>query len=96
MGALRELDGDRAEMKAMHVRSSARGRGVGRALVTQLLEVARERGYRSVSLETGTMDAFASARRLYESFGFTPCAPFGDYTPSPSSICMTLPLEVRP
>ena len=95
MGALRELDGEHAEVKAMHVRPLARGKGVGRALVIQLLEVARQRGYRRVSLETGTMDAFVSARHLYTSLGFTPCAPYGDYTPSPNSVCMTLTLAVR-
>jgi putative acetyltransferase len=62
------------------------------ALITQLVELARERGYQRLSLETGSMEAFASARRLYEGAGFTPCPPFGDYTASPNSIFMTLPL----
>ena len=59
----------------MHVRATARGRGLGRALVVQLIEVARERGYRRLSLETGTMDVFASARHLYASADFRPCLP---------------------
>lgn len=92
MGALRELDADHGELKAMHVRDRGRGRGVGRALAQELMELARQRGYRRVSLETGTMEAFASARSLYTSLGFTPCPPFGRYTSSPNSVCMTLAL----
>lgn len=93
MGALRELDSTHAEVKTMHVRAETRGRGVGRALVTEIVDLARQRGYRRVSLETGTMAAFESARRLYLSVGFTPCPPFGKYTASANSICMTLPLQ---
>jgi putative acetyltransferase len=58
----------------------------------QLIGVARQRGCRRVSLETGTMDAFAPARSLYTGAGFTPCGPFGDYKPSPNSTFMTLHL----
>ena len=61
----------------MHTVEEARGRGVGRALVDHLIGVARERGYRRVSLETGRRPAFAPARRLYASAGFEPCEAFG-------------------
>ncbi len=90
MGALRELDLEHGELKAMHVRETARGRGVGRAMVLGLVDAAEQRGYRRLSLETGTMDAFAAARSLYAGMGFTTCAPFGEYVTSPSSVCMTL------
>jgi len=55
--------------------------------------VAGARGYQRVSLETGAMDAFAPARALYLKAGFTPCAPFGQYTVNPYSVCMTLALD---
>ena len=42
-----------------------------------------------VSLETGTMDAFVPARAMYHAAGFVECAPFGDYTVNPHSVCMT-------
>jgi putative acetyltransferase len=71
---------------------SARGEGVGRAMLEHLLAVARSRGCDRVSLETGTMDAFGPARSLYTAVGFTPCAPFADYRVSPNSVCMTLQL----
>jgi putative acetyltransferase len=66
---------------------------VGRAMLDHLLGVARERGFRRVSLETGSMAAFAPARDMYTKAGFTECAPFGDYFVSPNSTCMTLSLE---
>jgi putative acetyltransferase len=95
VGALRELDPTHGEVKSMHTAPDARRQGVGRAMVEHLLEVARTRGYDRVSLETGTMDAFAPARDLYISMDFTRCAPFGDYTDNPHSVCMMLELRPR-
>ena len=57
-----------------------------------LVGLARDRGYERVSLETGTMDAYAPARSLYAASGFVACSPFGDYEPSPNSAFMTLRL----
>jgi putative acetyltransferase len=92
VGALKQLDRDHAELKSMHTAVSARGRGVGRAMLDHLLAVARARGCTRVSLETGTMAAFAAARSLYESAGFAVCAPFAGYPASANSVCMTLSL----
>jgi putative acetyltransferase len=92
VGALKRLDETHAELKSMHTITAARGRGVGRAMVDHLLAVAADRGYRRVSLETGTIDAFAPARSLYTKIGFEPCAPFGEYTVNPHSACMTIDL----
>jgi putative acetyltransferase len=90
VGALRHLDDSHAELNSIHTIESARGQGVGRAMVIHLLKVAAARGYQRVSLETGTQDAFAPARQMYAKAGFTPCYPFGDYTVNPWSTCMTL------
>ena len=92
VGALKRLDARHAELKSMHTAESARRRGIGRAMVEHLLGVARDRGFRQVSLETGSMPAFAPARLLYASVGFRPCEPFAGYWPSPNSTCMTLSL----
>ena len=92
VGALRRIDDSHAEIKSMHTAAPARGRGVGRAMVGHLLEVARSRGCSRVSLETGTVPAFAPARALYTSVGFAPCEPFGRYRVSTYSVCMTLTL----
>jgi putative acetyltransferase len=92
VAALKHLDDEHAEIKSMHTASEARGRGIGRALVDHLLSVARQRGYKRVSLETGAGPDFAPAHSLYASAGFTPCEAFGDYVSSPRSVYMTLEL----
>ena len=93
VGALKRLDAAHAEIKSMHTTKAARGRGIGRAMVDHLVAVARERGHRRVSIETGAGAAFAPARRLYRSAGFAPCAPFADYGHSHESAYMTLSLD---
>jgi putative acetyltransferase len=92
IGALRQLDDRHAEVKSMHTVEAARGLGLARAMLDRLLALARERGCTRVSLETGSMAAFAPARSLYASAGFTECGPFGDYGPSANSTFMTLVL----
>lgn len=91
-GALREMDAKHGEVKSMRTPSAIRRRGAGRAILAHIVDVARSRGYERLSLETGSMDAFKPARTLYESFGFSYCGPFGDYTDDPNSTFMTLRL----
>ena len=91
-GALRELAPDHGEIKSMHTARAHRGKGVAARLLTHILDEARARSYRRVSLETGSMAGFAAARALYARFGFTVCAPFADYRIDPNSVCMTLEL----
>jgi putative acetyltransferase len=93
IGAIKRLGPRSAEIKSMHTSEAARSRGIGRALLTHLVEVARSRGYRRVSMETGTTAAFAPARALYASAGFVLCGPFADYQPSEHNIFMTMDLE---
>jgi putative acetyltransferase len=91
-GALKELDPVHGEVKSMRTPQSARRQGAGRAVLAHIIEVARARGYQRLSLETGSIDAFAPAWRLYESFGFGYCGPFAEYVPDPNSVFMTLAL----
>lgn len=92
IGALKQLAECHLEIKSMHTAEGARRRGVARAMLGHLLGVARSRGCRRVSLETGSTEAFAPARALYESAGFRVCEPFADYDPSANSVFMTLAL----
>lgn len=95
VGALRDLGEGHFEVKSMHTSEGARGRGLGRAMLEHLVALAEERGGARVSLETGTMDAFAPARGLYAAFGFAECEPFGAYWSNPNSVCMTRTLRAR-
>lgn len=91
-GALKELDAAHGEIKSMRtVRGHAR-RGVATRLMRRILQEARCRGYRRLSLETGSMEVFEPARALYERFGFEPCGPFADYVEDPYSLFMTIEL----
>jgi putative acetyltransferase len=90
--ALKELDAAHGEIKSMHTAAPYRGRGVGLGLLRHIVAEARSRGYRRLSLETGSMEAFAAARALYARFGFVACPPFGDYRLDPNSVFMTLEL----
>ena len=88
-GALKELDSQHAEIKSMRTSSSHLRRGVAKNLLNHILEEAKRRGYRRLSLETGSMAAFEPARQLYAGFGFTYCEPFADYIEDPYSVFMT-------
>ncbi|MFL6467234.1 MAG: GNAT family N-acetyltransferase [Pyrinomonadaceae bacterium] len=91
-GALKELDKKHGEIKSMRTAKKFRGKGAGKFMLHHILAEARSRGFKRLSLETGSMDAFEPARRLYASRGFTVCGPFGDYSLDPHSVFMTLEL----
>jgi putative acetyltransferase len=61
-------DPDTCELKKMYFLAEARGRGVGKELLTRLLDAARAHGFKRCYLETLTgMDA---AQALYRKLGF--------------------------
>lgn len=88
-GALKELDAQHAEIKSMRTSSSHLREGVAGKLLAHIIEEAQRRAYRRLSLETGSANAFAPARNLYERFGFSFCEPFADYAADPYSVFMT-------
>lgn len=92
VGALKQLSHDHGEVKSMRTDPADTGRGVGAAMLAHLLAEARRRGYRRVSLETGSTPAFLPAIRLYERAGFVRCGPFGGYPATDFTIFMTLHL----
>jgi putative acetyltransferase len=91
--ALKELDAEHGELKSMRTDAAARGRGLGARLLDHVLAESARRGYRRVSLETGSQEFFRPARTLYAKYGFRECGPFGDYRLDPNSVFMTLELE---
>lgn len=92
IGALRQLSPDHGEIKSMRTAPGHLRRGVGRAILAHLVALARTRGYRRLSLETGTAPMFDAANRMYEAAGFADGPVFGGYPESPHNRFMTLPL----
>lgn len=88
-GALLELDHRHGEIKSMRTVRAHLRKAVASRLLQHIIDEARRRSYVRLSLETGSLEDFAPARALYRKFGFSYCAPFGDYVPDPNSAFMT-------
>lgn len=86
--AIQNLDSQNAEIKSMRTSHQFRGQGVASKLLLFVLSFAKEEGYKTISLETGTQDYFLPARKLYEKFGFSECGPFSNYKLDPNSYFM--------
>ena len=82
IGALKALGSHAGEIKSMRTDPGQLRRGVAARILEHLLALARARGYRRVSLETGTGPAFEPAAALYRRYGFVAGACFGEYEPS--------------
>lgn len=93
-GALKEVDPLHGEIKSMRTAAAHLRKGVAARMLEHIVAEAAHRGYRRLSLETGSTAPFAPARRLYEAFGFRNCAPFADYSLDPHSSYMTLELSL--
>ena len=91
-GALKQLDEHHGEIKSMRTSTRHLRKGVASQVLSFLIAEAKRRGYKRLSLETGSMEAFAPARKLYARFGFEYCGPFSDYVEDPYSVFMTLKL----
>jgi GNAT superfamily N-acetyltransferase len=92
MGGLHRLRDGVAEMKRVYVRDAARGRGLGRTLVTRLISDARGFGYRRLLLDT--MPTLETAIALYERLGFVRIPPYPEVEVPPAMhkylVCMAL------
>src|ERR1044071_1170492 len=88
-GALKELDAEHGEIKSMRTAATHLRKGVGSFVLQHIISEAKRRGYRRLSLETGSMPYFRPAHSLYRKFEFEECAPFADYLQDPNSLFMT-------
>lgn len=68
IACLKTLTDSIGEIKRMYVRPQARNRGLGRRLLNQLLEEARQIGYERVRLDSARF--MAEAHQLYRTSGF--------------------------
>ena len=88
-GALKELDPLTGEVKSMRTRAAFLRRGVGQAILDEIIRTARRRGYSRLLLETGAGQAFEPAHALYRRNGFERSGPFGEYTATEFNVFMT-------
>ena len=88
-GALSELDSQHGEIKSLRTARDHLRKGIASRLLQHIIVEAERRSYTRLSLETGSMAAFAPACALYLSFGFVYCEPFANYAPDPNSVFMT-------
>ena len=79
IGALKALGDGSGELKSMRTHPDHLRKGVAAALLEHAIAAARARGYRRLSVETGTGAAFEPALALYRKRGFAPGEPFDDY-----------------
>lgn len=82
---------DEAEIRMLGVLASARGRGVGEALVRACVALAKAAGNPRLVLSTGP--EFKDAQRLYDRLGFAR-VPARDWTPRPGLTLIAYVLEV--
>ncbi|MDN4502940.1 GNAT family N-acetyltransferase [Alteromonadaceae bacterium BrNp21-10] len=87
-GAIKDLGNNIAEIKSMRTAEDFLRQGVAAAILTVIIEHATQQGFHELYLETGSMDAFIPARRLYEHYGFDYCSAFADYVDDPYSLFM--------
>lgn len=88
--ALKHWSAALGEIKSMKTSPAFTRQGVGKRLLEQVIAIAQQRGYQELKLETGSMAYFEPARKLYQSYGFQPCEPFGDYVNDPNNVFMRL------
>ncbi len=79
MGALKRHGDGLGEVKRMFTRPEARATGLAGRIVDEIERLARQDGLKRLALETGAVEGFAAAWRVYERAGFTRCGAFLDY-----------------
>jgi putative acetyltransferase len=82
MGALKRLGDHTGEVKSMRTHPDHLRRGAAAQLLDHIIDEAKARGMRRLSLETGRGPAFDAALALYRKRGFVNGAVFSDYVAS--------------
>jgi ribosomal protein S18 acetylase RimI-like enzyme len=78
------------EMKRLYVSPAARGLGLGRVLVKEIISAAKREGYKEIKLDT--LDSMEAALKLYKEAGFVESECYY-HTPLPNTTFMSLYLE---
>ena len=94
-GALKFLDKDHGEFKSIRIHNNFRGKGYGSKIVNHLINEAKNLKIKRLSIETGSGDFFAPARKLFNNCGFKPCPPFAHYKEDINSLYLTKLLDIN-
>lgn len=89
--AMRRIDPEICEMKRLYVRPEFQGKGIGKLLVTAVIDVARKQKYRRMRLDT--VPSMKSAITLYQSLGFVE---IDSYRENPIEGALFLELDLIP
>ena len=85
-GCFKEFDGETAEIKRMFVQKTYRGLGLSKKILRELEQWAIEKNYIQAILETSIH--FKTARRLYETSGYSVIPNYPPYVGLAESVCM--------
>ncbi|MCW5797025.1 MAG: GNAT family N-acetyltransferase [Nitrospira sp.] len=88
-GGLRRFSPSACEMKRLYVIPAHQHQGIGRILITALIDHARNLGYTRILLDT--LPFMTTAQSLYKSLGFEPVAEYR-FNPVPGTIFLQLML----
>ena len=84
-GAIKFLQKGHGEFKSIRVSDEFIGKGESKKIIKFLLLEAKKNSLEKISVETGSGNFFAPARKLFQSSGFKPCIPFAHYKDDPNS-----------
>jgi putative acetyltransferase len=91
IGAYKEFEPNVAEIKRMYTLPEYRGKGIAKAILTELEAWAKEENYTASILETGFMQLDAIG--LYKKLGYEVIENFGQYAGVENSVCMRKDLK---
>ena len=92
-GAFKDIGGGVCEMKRVFVSDRGRGTGIGKKLVSTLIDAARSEGYQIMKLDTGAL--LAEAISLYQVLGFRDCEPYNGYPDRLNRYLRFMSLQLR-
>ena len=90
--ALKSLSDKEGEIKSVRTHPDHLRKGVSQALMAHIEQVANDRGYEKLLLETHPTEQYKAARALYKKRGYTERGPFAGYAPSEDSVFLELML----
>ena len=91
-GCFKEFDAETVEIKRMFVQKNYRGLGLSKKILHELEQWAIEDKYSQALLETSIH--FQTARRLYETSGYSIIPNYPPYVGLAESVCMKKPLMI--